>query len=583
MKLQKVLINIYIFVLILFFISLAVLSILGNKERVGYLGNLTFVSSESSQNNYIYSFKINYYDKVFRNSDIYGVYLNTNSLPDYIKEIKMNDEFGTPFGTLVSKIKLEDKLDNVKYYLKIKANIFVLITFMFIISILFIIFYNSKYLNQIMIMLLFVLFLFILFNISVSLIHVLIILLSILVLLASKKIRYFFSNNELKSRYFKIIFIFLSFLLIPGIVYTSFSFLFDKNNYENRLKEKRPILSMNNLYKYPSMYETYFNDYIPFRNELIQLQNIIDFSIFDNLMSKRAILGKNKWIFYKEIDNLIEDYVGIYKFSDKELEQAKNNILHFRDELNKKNIDLVFMICPDKQFIYTNYMPGYVKRKTVINSTEQFINYIEKNTDIKIVYPKEELIKYKDKYTLYYKYDYHWNYLGAYIGYTEFMKNIGINVYKINSCDTILVSSLAFYKDLTGMVNLYKFLKKDVEKIYKISGYDNYEIVEGKNYYNEYVLVKPKLNTNIVNRKLFVIRDSFSQAMFDYISSSFSQTSYRHIYNFKNDEIIKEKPDMLLFETVDRLLKERLFKVIPNYKIEEINKDLETNSVGSNN
>ncbi|MEI0495154.1 hypothetical protein R4J09_07000, partial [Brachyspira intermedia] len=130
MKLKKAFIIIYISILILFFISLVVLNILGKKERVGYLSNISLNIEETLKNNslytndleinyigedifsnnmisnYTYNFRINYYDKVFRNSDIYGVYLNTNSLPSYIKEIKMNDKFGTPFGILVSSEKL---------------------------------------------------------------------------------------------------------------------------------------------------------------------------------------------------------------------------------------------------------------------------------------------------------------------------------------------------------------------------------------------------------------------------------------------------------------------------------------------
>ncbi|MDA0079471.1 hypothetical protein [Brachyspira hyodysenteriae] len=106
MKLKKVLISIYICILVLGFISLIVFSILGGKERIGYLGDLTFI--ESNENYYSYSFRINYYDKVFRNSDIYGVYILEDSLPDYIKNIKYKSK-GNPFGTLVSIKSLEDK------------------------------------------------------------------------------------------------------------------------------------------------------------------------------------------------------------------------------------------------------------------------------------------------------------------------------------------------------------------------------------------------------------------------------------------------------------------------------------------
>ncbi|EKV56862.1 hypothetical protein A966_07484 [Brachyspira hampsonii 30446] len=554
MKLLLIYFIIYIFILFSLFI-------LGKVSRVGYLSDISlsieetlnnnfinanniknieeYILTNNSMTNYVYNFRISYYDKVFRNSDIYGVYLNTNSLPDYIKDMKFVNK-GSPFGTLISSDKIEGNIDNIKYSLKLKLTFLITILLFFIFALL---------IRPI-----------------------------ILEFVSLIKIRI-----NLKNIYVYILIIFLCFLIMPNIIYILFGSYFDNTNYENRLKANKPILSINNLSKYPNEYEKYFNDYLPFRNELIQLKNIIDFLIFNNILSQSAILGKNKWVFFKEIRYVIQNYIGIYRFSDEELENAKNNLLHFRNELRKKNIDFVFMICPDKTLIYADYMPYYVKRKTMINAAEQFVNYIRKNTDIKIVYPKEELLKYKDTYLLYYKYDYHWNYLGAYIGYSEFMKTVGINVPEIYNRNIILTNMLPFYKDLTSFINLYSFLKKDIEKIYTISGYNNYNIIEGTNVFSQYVLVKPKLNTNVINRKLFVIRDSFSQAMFEYLSSSFSQASYRHIDRYKNSEIIKEYPDIVLFETVDSFLKESLFKVIPNYKIEEINKDLETNSATSNN
>ena len=122
---KKILVRVYFVLLFLCFISLIVLSILGSKSRVGYLEILSLNENDSYSNNYIYNFQIKYYDKVFRNSDIYGVYLNTNSLPDYVKEIKMNDNLGTPFGTLISSKEItENNIDNIKYTLKIKPKIF---------------------------------------------------------------------------------------------------------------------------------------------------------------------------------------------------------------------------------------------------------------------------------------------------------------------------------------------------------------------------------------------------------------------------------------------------------------------------
>lgn len=61
---------IYIFISILLLTTLITLHILGSKERAGYLSDFKLEKIQSN-NNYIYNFRIRYYDKVFRNNDFY--------------------------------------------------------------------------------------------------------------------------------------------------------------------------------------------------------------------------------------------------------------------------------------------------------------------------------------------------------------------------------------------------------------------------------------------------------------------------------------------------------------------------------
>ena len=524
---------IYLGLSFLLLATLITLHILGSKERVGYLSEFEII--EGNKSNYIYNFRIRYYDKVFRNSDIYGVYLITNSLPEYIKEIKMN-ELGSPFGIIISdKIIKEEKIDNIKYILRLKNSliIFVVIIVDFII-----------------------LFDFIKFE-----------LLQLFI--------------KLKNMYIFISILFLCFLIMPNIIYRIFYKNFDHINYENRTLASKPILVLTNISEYPKKYEEYFNDYLPFRNELVKLKNLNDIRIFQNIISDRVLLGKAKWLFLKgKGNNLTEKYIGIeeYNFTEEELEIAKNNLIHFRDELKKKNIDFIFMVCPDKQFIYSEYMPDYIKRKSIKSGTDIFIEYIKNNTDIKVVYPKEELLKYKDKYQLYYKYDTHWNNLGAYISYSELMKSL--NIY-VDNIDNVNIKSLNrnerfnfdihFYNDMANVFSLGKIKYYNDDKTYIISNYIT------KNYETNYYISSENFSFNSKSYKsknnIMIIRDSYTMGMLDYIATRFKQSEFIHIDSFKNENITEYKPDIIVFQSVERYLKDRMLNVIPNYKIEEINEE----------
>lgn len=187
MKNKKLFFVIYIIFITVIVISIITLSFLGYKERIGYLSDFkiniystlqlngfdvnkieklfiidnkidessisNFVFTNISITNYYYDFRIKYYSKVFRNSDIYDVYVDTNKViqyNDFIKEIKMQRK-GSPFGNLVSyKIIDFEKVDNVSYKLSLKDSIailfiFIYIIYTFILYIRKIVFENKKY------------------------------------------------------------------------------------------------------------------------------------------------------------------------------------------------------------------------------------------------------------------------------------------------------------------------------------------------------------------------------------------------------------------------------------------------------
>ena len=168
-KNKKLFLKIYILFVIIISVALIILQILGSKNRVGYLtdfslniermlnlydleninneldeeGLKNFILNNENITNYIYHFRIRYYDKVFRNNDIYGVYPDLSNLPDYIKNVEMDGD-GSPYGNFISdKREIEEKIDNINYILKVKNNLIsiICIILIFILAIKFFIYY----------------------------------------------------------------------------------------------------------------------------------------------------------------------------------------------------------------------------------------------------------------------------------------------------------------------------------------------------------------------------------------------------------------------------------------------------------
>lgn len=133
---HKILKGYNIFFIILTVIFLLLLS-LGNIEQKGYLGDFNLNErKEHKEENRVYHFRLLFYSKIFRNSDIFGIKANTNKLNNNaIVDIKFDEDDG-PFGN----ITLNDNIENIKtievyYSLSIKkyiVNIFMILLILLI-------------------------------------------------------------------------------------------------------------------------------------------------------------------------------------------------------------------------------------------------------------------------------------------------------------------------------------------------------------------------------------------------------------------------------------------------------------------
>ena len=170
-KNKNLFLKIYILFVIIISVALIILQILGSKRRVGYLtdfklnvyktlelnnlenftidggldeeGIKNYLLTNENITNYIYHFRIRYYDKIFRNNDIYGVYPDLSNLPNYMQNAEM-DEGGSPYGNFISdKKEIEKKIDNINYILKVKNNLIsiICVILIFILIIKFFIYY----------------------------------------------------------------------------------------------------------------------------------------------------------------------------------------------------------------------------------------------------------------------------------------------------------------------------------------------------------------------------------------------------------------------------------------------------------
>ena len=222
-------------------------------------------------------------------------------------------------------------------------------------------------------------------------------------------------------------------------------------------------------YDFGKNFNDWFNDRFYLRESFIKYN---DFKLIfsGNWQTKNVIKGKNNWLFLGWNES-IESYSNSRLFSQKELDSITNYLSSINNYCKQNNKKFYFFIAPDKSKIYEEFYPDRIKKISKISKTEQLIEYLNNNSDIKVIYPQTKLIQHKKDGLLYWKSDTHWNLLGAYYGYEELMKNILSDFPTIDTYKTNKFIEETHNGDLYNMTP--KILRKHDKTVYKVPSINN--------------------------------------------------------------------------------------------------------------
>lgn len=360
--------------------------------------------------------------------------------------------------------------------------------------------------------------------------------------------------------------LFLIIIVAPSVTYFFLEQYVDTTNYENRNTASKPIFTLENYKDYPSEFENYYNDNIPYRNLLIGLNNTIDYYLFHQSSSDQVLIGKDGWLFYcnSEDGNPVEQSLGYRSFSDEQLRKIADTLMDSKRVLESRGIEFVLFIAPNKETIYEEKLPDYYERKKAETNTDQLIEYLRENTDLRIVYPKEALLREKQENPgvfLYQKLDSHWSNAGGYVGAVCLAEELGVDMPSLEqiALETVPLST----GDLAQMLNISV---KDGNIDYNLSGFSNQPVQQEKwDFATEFIYHTSGMDS----RNLFVKRDSFSTALAPYIASRFENSCFMHKDCYNQQQIFDYDADIFVLETAERYIDD-----LGDFRISYINSDI---------
>ena len=218
---------------------------------------------------------------------------------------------------------------------------------------------------------------------------------------------------------FKVFYI-IVFMMICAAPLALMPFAKKNENIEKRELAKFPKYMENGRLNvdFSTEFESWFNDRIPYRSELLTAANYIKGETL-HAPTSNVIVGKDGWLFYESEG---ADYMNTNAMTDAQINAAVITLSLIQENVESKGGHFVFVPMPNKASVYGEYMPACYTRDRISNlsrimtrSGEVGVNYV----DMQAV-----MTANKDK-TVYHRRDSHWNYQGALIGYNAIMDGLG--------------------------------------------------------------------------------------------------------------------------------------------------------------
>lgn len=313
----------------------------------------------------------------------------------------------------------------------------------------------------------------------------------------------------------------------------------DMFDIEKRELSQLPSLENYTLEEMPQAYTEYISDHFPLRRTIMKAAAVTSYKLFGNIRSDAVVLGENRFLFLNTMDNTSPkaDYQGTNLFSEEHMQRLVDDAVALKKAAEDRGQQLVLMVVPNKEEVYSKYLPEHYNRINEFTRRQQFVS---KMTDagITVVDATDELkLASSEEDDLYFLADTHWTGKGAYIGASVLLDSLGINhiPYSRNSFE-----KAGYYEsDIANLCHLYD------------------EYTDTREFSAEKNICDEKTEKSIV-----FVGDSFRWRIEEYLKESFEKVSVL-THSASQEEIKEADADILVIQVVERNLM-NMTALIPN-------------------
>jgi hypothetical protein len=304
---------------------------------------------------------------------------------------------------------------------------------------------------------------------------------------------------------------------------------------------KMPEIQNTVLNEFPKKFEDFFNDNFGFRMVLTRWNSILRIKYFNFSPVSWVVIGKEGWLYLNDGDSM-KDHRGLLSYTNEELSSIKRTLENQRDWLSQMGIPYLIVIVPNKETVYPEFLPDTINRVTDQTRLDQLVQYLGSHSNLNILDLRDALQKAKSTYPVYYRTDSHWNDYGAFIGYYETLKKLKDYfpwVTTVSISDFKIISRTCCGRELSEPVRT------------------------GGIYNDEALILLPRANANSDKKqivKAVIFADSFYYNMEPYFKTSIREITPNGIRDFDYNVINNVKPDVVIYELIERRVYSDLLK-----------------------
>jgi hypothetical protein len=301
---------------------------------------------------------------------------------------------------------------------------------------------------------------------------------------------------------------------------------------------------------YLAAFDQFFQDHFGFRKQLVHWNVHWKQKFFNESPVRMAMQGRDGWLYWAS-EGMLENYTGKAQFSQADLQNWQKLLETRRAWLAQRGEKYIFVVAPNKESIYPEYLPEWVVKSGAPGKLDQFLAHMRAHSTVPVLDLRPSLIAAKKDGPTYFTTDTHWNSFGGFIAYQQIIHALqpqmpGLQPLGLDAFDR--TRTVGHGGDLAVCIQQ----QDEMQETQGITFKPRWPLAALKQTSTERATAGVATKNPDKNGKAVIFRDSFAEALVPFMGYHFNEVLYIWQPQWDKELLEEEKPDLVIDEIVER-------------------------------